>query len=446
MLWEAQFGDFVNGAQIADRPVHRRRPLEVGPDVAADAAAAARVRGERPRALERAPRALPAARGAGEHPHRQPDDRRAVVPPAPAPGARPVRAAARRDDAQGPAAPPRGDELARGAERRRVPPGDRRRRRRSRDGPPARPLHGQALLRHRRPRGTCCCEPMSRSRASSSSTRSPPTKRPSSCAATARCEEIVWAQEEPQNMGAWRAIRHRLEDAASVAGVPVRFVGRPWRASPSEGYPTAHLREQDRIVREALSVLATRRAAAPVRERRRGGPRRLLARRVHDLPPLLGRQTPPDLERGEREADRTRAANARHADILARGRGSETVTRRRGGVGCGRRAARAPARRAGARPSAAGSAARERGSAAVRKAGSAWRPASPDRARSAVGRAWAGLAPGAPCSTRADPARERPRPSSPGSLQACSVPLRWPVAPPGPAARGSRPRAHRSPP
>jgi 2-oxoglutarate dehydrogenase complex dehydrogenase (E1) component-like enzyme len=67
-------------------------------------------------------------------------------------------------------------------------------------------------------------------------------------------EEIVWAQEEPQNMGAWRAIRHRLEDAASVAGVAVRFAGRPWRASPSEGYPTAHLREQDRIVRDALGA------------------------------------------------------------------------------------------------------------------------------------------------------------------------------------------------
>jgi 2-oxoglutarate dehydrogenase E1 component len=66
-------------------------------------------------------------------------------------------------------------------------------------------------------------------------------------------EEVVWAQEEPQNMGAWRALRHRLEEAAAVKGVPVRFVGRPWRASPSEGYPTAHLREQDRIVRDALS-------------------------------------------------------------------------------------------------------------------------------------------------------------------------------------------------
>jgi 2-oxoglutarate dehydrogenase E1 component len=62
--------------------------------------------------------------------------------------------------------------------------------------------------------------------------------------------EIVWAQEEPQNMGPWRSIRHRLEEAAR--GVPLRFIGRPWRASPSEGYPTAHLIEQDRIARDAL--------------------------------------------------------------------------------------------------------------------------------------------------------------------------------------------------
>jgi 2-oxoglutarate dehydrogenase E1 component len=66
-------------------------------------------------------------------------------------------------------------------------------------------------------------------------------------------EEVVWVQEEPQNMGPWRAIRHRLEEALSE-GVRLRYVGRPWRASPSEGYPTAHLREQDRIVREALSA------------------------------------------------------------------------------------------------------------------------------------------------------------------------------------------------
>jgi len=71
-----------------------------------------------------------------------------------------------------------------------------------------------------------------------------------------RLQEIVWAQEEPQNMGAWRSIRHRLDDAARssspVAGVT--YVGRSWRASPSEGYPTAHQIEQDRIVRAALGV------------------------------------------------------------------------------------------------------------------------------------------------------------------------------------------------
>jgi 2-oxoglutarate dehydrogenase E1 component len=63
-------------------------------------------------------------------------------------------------------------------------------------------------------------------------------------------QELIWAQEEPQNMGAWRTIRHRLE----APGPPLSYVGRPWRASPSEGYPTAHLREQDRIVRAALGV------------------------------------------------------------------------------------------------------------------------------------------------------------------------------------------------
>jgi 2-oxoglutarate dehydrogenase E1 component len=70
-------------------------------------------------------------------------------------------------------------------------------------------------------------------------------------AAYPNAAEVVWVQEEPQNMGAWRAIRHRLEEA-KPEGMPLSYVGRPWRASPSEGYPTAHLREQDRIVRAAL--------------------------------------------------------------------------------------------------------------------------------------------------------------------------------------------------
>ena len=73
-------------------------------------------------------------------------------------------------------------------------------------------------------------------------------------AAYSDLREIVWAQEEPQNMGAWRSIRHRLEEAGSHAPhvSKVQYVGRTWRASTSEGYPTLHQHEQDRIVREAL--------------------------------------------------------------------------------------------------------------------------------------------------------------------------------------------------
>jgi 2-oxoglutarate dehydrogenase complex dehydrogenase (E1) component-like enzyme len=52
-------------------------------------------------------------------------------------------------------------------------------------------------------------------------------------------------------MGAWRTIRHRLEEAAG--GLPVRYVGRPWRASTAEGYPTAHAVGQDRIARTVLA-------------------------------------------------------------------------------------------------------------------------------------------------------------------------------------------------
>jgi 2-oxoglutarate dehydrogenase E1 component len=70
-----------------------------------------------------------------------------------------------------------------------------------------------------------------------------------------RLREVVWAQEEPQNMGPWRSIRHRLEETVrSSPAESIRYIGRSWKASPSEGYPTAHHREQDRIVRQALGV------------------------------------------------------------------------------------------------------------------------------------------------------------------------------------------------
>ena len=66
-------------------------------------------------------------------------------------------------------------------------------------------------------------------------------------------EEVVWVQEEPQNMGPFRSIRHRLEESLPD-GVKLGYAGRPWRASPSEAYPTAHVVEQNRLVSAALGA------------------------------------------------------------------------------------------------------------------------------------------------------------------------------------------------
>ena len=67
--------------------------------------------------------------------------------------------------------------------------------------------------------------------------------------------ELVWLQEEPRNKGPWRYIAHHLRALAPRrpdGEIGLSYVGRPERASSAEGYPAAHLAEQGRIVREAL--------------------------------------------------------------------------------------------------------------------------------------------------------------------------------------------------
>ena len=267
MLWEAQFGDFANTAQPVIDQFISSAPREVEGDLAARHAPPARLRGQRPRALERAARAVPPARRAGEHADRQLHDRGAVLPRPPAGGDRRDRPTARGDDAEG-AAPAQGGLLdPRRARRRRVAPGARRR---------------DACRTRLRSTGSCSAPERSTTTSSATRIEPPSAIRSRSArieqlypfpvqavrelvAAYPSLDEIVWAQEEPQNMGAWRTIRHRLEEAS--AGIPVRFIGRPWRASSAEGYPTAHLRRAgpDRA-RRPLEQLA-----APLRRQRPRG-------------------------------------------------------------------------------------------------------------------------------------------------------------------------------
>jgi len=68
-----------------------------------------------------------------------------------------------------------------------------------------------------------------------------------------KAQQLIWAQEEPRNMGAWTYLEPKLRELLP-AGAELRYVGRPERASPAEGYPAAHVAEQSRIVGDALGV------------------------------------------------------------------------------------------------------------------------------------------------------------------------------------------------
>jgi 2-oxoglutarate dehydrogenase E1 component len=64
-------------------------------------------------------------------------------------------------------------------------------------------------------------------------------------------KEVVWAQEEPNNMGARKWVVPQLMQAVPE-GIEISHVSRPEQSSPAEGYPAAHKQQQARIVLEAI--------------------------------------------------------------------------------------------------------------------------------------------------------------------------------------------------
>ena len=65
--------------------------------------------------------------------------------------------------------------------------------------------------------------------------------------------EIMWAQEEPKNQGAWYQTRHRLE-ALATHGQKVIFAGRPSSASPAVGYMSKHNAQLKQLIDDALQL------------------------------------------------------------------------------------------------------------------------------------------------------------------------------------------------
>jgi 2-oxoglutarate decarboxylase len=66
-------------------------------------------------------------------------------------------------------------------------------------------------------------------------------------------ELVGWAQEEPRNMGARKFVMPRIRHLVPFA-TPLGDYSRPERSRPAEGYPAAHAAEQARIVREAFGA------------------------------------------------------------------------------------------------------------------------------------------------------------------------------------------------
>ncbi|WP_406671998.1 2-oxoglutarate dehydrogenase E1 component [Natronospira sp.] len=68
--------------------------------------------------------------------------------------------------------------------------------------------------------------------------------------------EIVWCQEEPKNQGAWYNIRHRLQ-APLTEEHGLRYVGRATAASTAAGYFKLHVKQQKAVIESALSAGGT---------------------------------------------------------------------------------------------------------------------------------------------------------------------------------------------
>ncbi|MGH9719985.1 MAG: multifunctional oxoglutarate decarboxylase/oxoglutarate dehydrogenase thiamine pyrophosphate-binding subunit/dihydrolipoyllysine-residue succinyltransferase subunit [Bryobacteraceae bacterium] len=81
--------------------------------------------------------------------------------------------------------------------------------------------------------------------------------------------EVLWVQEEPRNMGPWRFVREKIQPLLDSTGRELRYVGRAESASPATGSAKRHLEEQAELVDEALTTGDARRSRVRLVARRK---------------------------------------------------------------------------------------------------------------------------------------------------------------------------------
>ena len=255
VVWEAQYGDFANGAADHHRPVHHRRAGQVAADLAADPAAAARLRGIRAGALVRAPGAFPGLGAEGNI--------RVVYPTTPAQyfhllrrqalhkDLRPLVVMAPKSLLRLPAASSAVAELSVGGFHPVL------------DDPSVRGEEQAAGIRH-----VILCSGKvyydivtSEERAAHADVAVvrveylypfPTDDLAEVLRRYAGVQRVSWVQEEPRNMGARKFVLPKIRHLVPFK-IPLGDISRPERSRPAEGYPAAHAAEQARIVREALT-------------------------------------------------------------------------------------------------------------------------------------------------------------------------------------------------
>ena len=257
MIWEAQYGDFINGAQvILDQFVTSGR-AKWGLQPSLVLLLPHGYEGQGPEHSSARPeRFLQAAADinlrlvncttAAQYFHLL--RRQAAL-------LAPRSAAAHRADAEEPAASSGGGVDAARAGGRPVPVGHRRCRgaRAGQERQAAGAVQRQGLRRSGHQRAAARPPPRWPSAASSSCIRSPRSRSREVLDGYPALRDVVWLQEEPENMGAWEFMRPLLEELIGDR-CPLRYIGRARSSSPSEGSAAWHQLNQKALVEQAFDL------------------------------------------------------------------------------------------------------------------------------------------------------------------------------------------------